>query len=145
VPRSGPPRSGPRAAGASNGPPSTICSRTRLFRRRWGPPRRVLRRLVSEADGPNYRNEVAHDAADPRHDLGGAALLTTFAILSICLHCLLIGAGFVVATTVRTAIIFASVPDGLPATAAALNESSVAVGSRIGTVVFTALVAQVAL
>jgi hypothetical protein len=39
----------------------------------------------------------------------------------------------------------ASVPDGLPATAAALNESSVAVGSRIGTVVFTALVAQVAL
>jgi Domain of unknown function (DUF4209) len=46
------------------------------------------RRLFSEADGPNYRNEVAHGAADPRHDLGGAALLTTFAILSVCLHVL---------------------------------------------------------
>ena len=41
----------------------------------------------------------------------------------------LIGAGFVVATTVRTAIIFASVPRGLPATAAALNEASLA-GAR---------------
>ena len=38
----------------------------------------------------------------------------------------LIGAGFVIATTVRTAIIFASVPRGLPATAAAMNEASIA-------------------
>ena len=60
------------------------------------------------------------------------------------LPCLLIGAGFVVATTVRTAIIFASVPQGLPATAAALNEASISVGSRIGIVVVSALVAQVA-
>ena len=52
--------------------------------------------------------------------------------------------GFVVATTVRTAIIFASVPQGLPATAAALNEASISVGSRIGIVVVSALVAQVA-
>jgi MFS family permease len=58
---------------------------------------------------------------------------------------LLVGAGFVVATTVRTAIIFASVPRGLPATAAALNESSLAAGSRVGMVVITAVVAQVAL
>ena len=42
----------------------------------------------------------------------------------------MIGAGFVIATTVRTAIIFASVPRGLPATAAALNEASVALGSE---------------
>ena len=45
---------------------------------------------------------------------------------------LFIGVGFVIATTVRTAIIFASVPRGLPATAAALNEASIAVGNRIG-------------
>jgi MFS family permease len=57
---------------------------------------------------------------------------------------LLIGAGFVVATTVRTAIIFASVPRGLPATAAALNEASIAVGNRIGIVLVTAIVASVA-
>lgn len=58
---------------------------------------------------------------------------------------LLIGAGFVVGTTVRTAIIFASVPRGLPATAAALNEASLAVGNRIGIVLVTAIVAGVAL
>ena len=58
---------------------------------------------------------------------------------------LLIGAGFVVGTTVRTAIIFASVPRGLPATAAALNEASLAVGTRIGIVLVTAIVATVAL
>ena len=58
---------------------------------------------------------------------------------------LLIGAGFVVGTTVRTAIIFASVPRGLPATAAALNEASLAVGTRIGIVMVTAIVATVAL
>jgi MFS family permease len=59
--------------------------------------------------------------------------------------CLLVGAGFVIATTVRTAIIFASVPRGLPATAAALNESSISVGTRIGIVLVTALVAEQAL
>jgi len=64
--------------------------------------------------------------------------------IGFILPCLLIGAGFVVATTVRTAIIFASVPRGLPATAAALNEASISVGSRIGIVVVSALVAQVA-
>jgi DHA2 family methylenomycin A resistance protein-like MFS transporter len=57
----------------------------------------------------------------------------------------LIGASFVVATTVRTAVIFASVPRGLPATAAALNETSILVGSRIGIVFVTAVVAQTAL
>jgi MFS family permease len=57
----------------------------------------------------------------------------------------LIGASYVVATTVRTAIIFASVPRGLPATAAALNETSIGVGSRIGIVLVTAVVAQTAL
>jgi len=52
-----------------------------------------------------------------------------------------IGSGFVIATTVRTAIIFASVPRGLPATAAALNEASVAMGTRAGLVVGTLLIA----
>jgi MFS family permease len=65
--------------------------------------------------------------------------------LLFILPLLLIGAGFVVATTVRTAIIFASVPRGLPATAAALNEASIAVGTRIGIVLVTAIVAGVAL
>ena len=57
----------------------------------------------------------------------------------------LIGASYVVATTVRTAVIFASVPRGLPATAAALNETSIGVGSRIGIVLVTAVVAQYSL
>ncbi len=57
----------------------------------------------------------------------------------------MIGAGFVIATTVRTAIIFASVPRGLPATAAALNEASVALGSRAALVVVTVVVTTLAL
>ena len=65
--------------------------------------------------------------------------------IGFVLPCLVIGAGFVVATTVRTAIIFASVPQGLPATAAALNEASISVGSRIGVVIVTVVVAQVAI
>jgi len=48
-----------------------------------------------------------------------------------------IGAGFVLSTTVRTAIVFASTPRGLPSSAAAINEASVALGSRIGIVVGT--------
>ena len=65
--------------------------------------------------------------------------------VAFVLPCLLVGAGFVVATTVRTAIIFASLPDGLPASAAALNESSISLGRRIGVVLVSAIVAQVAM
>jgi DHA2 family multidrug resistance protein-like MFS transporter len=50
-----------------------------------------------------------------------------------------VGAGFVIATTVRTAVIFASVPRDLPASAAALNEASVTLGSRIGIAVASVL------
>jgi MFS transporter, DHA2 family, methylenomycin A resistance protein len=57
---------------------------------------------------------------------------------------LMIGAGFVLATTVRTAIIFASVPRGLPATAAALNEVSVTMGVRAALVLVTTFVAAAA-
>ncbi len=64
---------------------------------------------------------------------------------TLVLPFVLIGAGFVVATTVRTAIIFASVSRGLPATAAALNEGSVLVGSRIGLVVVTVVTTRLAL
>jgi hypothetical protein len=46
---------------------------------------------------------------------------------------------------VRTAIIFASVPRGLPATAAAMNEASIQVGARAGILVSTAIIAQVGL
>ena len=55
-----------------------------------------------------------------------------------------IGAGFVVSTTVRTALIFAATPRGLPATAAGYNEASVALGARVGIVASTVLVASVA-
>ncbi len=65
--------------------------------------------------------------------------------VAFVLPSLLIGAGFVVATTVRTAIIFASLPDGLPASAAALNESSISLGRRIGIVLVSAVVTQVAI
>ena len=47
-------------------------------------------------------------------------------------------------TTVRTAIVFASTPRGLPASAAAINEASVGLGSRIGIVAATTLLATAA-
>ena len=56
-----------------------------------------------------------------------------------------IGAGFVFSTTVRTAIVFASTPLGLPASAAAINEASVALGSRVGVVAGTTAVIIAAL
>jgi DHA2 family multidrug resistance protein-like MFS transporter len=65
--------------------------------------------------------------------------------LGFALSFVFIGAGFVIATTVRTAIIFASVPRGLPATAAALNEASVALGARAALVVVTVVVTTLAL
>ena len=65
--------------------------------------------------------------------------------LGFAISFVLIGAGFVIATTVRTAIIFASVPRGLPATAAALNEASVSLGSRAALVVVTVIVTALAL
>ena len=59
--------------------------------------------------------------------------------LLFILPLVLVGAGFVLATTVRTAIVFASTPRGLPASAAAINEASVGLGSRIGITVATTL------
>jgi hypothetical protein len=56
-----------------------------------------------------------------------------------------IGAGFVISTTVRTAIVFASTSRGMPGSAAALNQASVDMGSRIGIVVSTAVLTGVAL
>ena len=58
---------------------------------------------------------------------------------------LMVGAGFVVGTTVRTAVIFASVPAKLPASAAALNEASVGLGSRIGILVASVLLTEASL
>ncbi len=77
--------------------------------------------------------------------LVGAVLGEHTAYPAVVPPLILIGAGFVVATTVRTAIIFASVSRGLPATAAALNEASVLVGSRIGLAVLTSVITQRAL
>jgi MFS family permease len=71
------------------------------------------------------------------------ALAPSAPYLPFVLPLVLIGAGFVIATTVRTAIIFASVPRGLPATAAALNEASVALGTRAGLVTATLLIATI--
>jgi MFS family permease len=57
----------------------------------------------------------------------------------------LIGAGFVLATTVRTAIVFAATPRGLAASAAGINEASVGLGARIGIVTGAALTSVVAM
>ena len=57
----------------------------------------------------------------------------------------LVGAGFVIATTVRTAVIFASVPRDLPGSAAALNEASVGLGGRIGIAAASLVLAQATL
>jgi len=91
----------------------------------------------------------------PRNLIGGGVVLvglgdivTAFILgrgtpyLAFIMPLLVVGGGFVVATTVRTAIIFASVPRGLPATAAALNEASIEVGTRAGIVVITAVLAD---
>jgi MFS family permease len=77
--------------------------------------------------------------------LAGALLDPTASYVGLVVAFVLIGAGFVIATTVRTAIIFASVPRGLPATAAALNEASITVGSRLGLIVVTVAVSRLAL
>ena len=97
------------------------------------------------------------DSYQPRHLIAGGVLAVGLGDLAVALvlgrttpyalfilPLLLVGGGFVVATTVRTAIIFASVPRGLPATAAALNEASIEVGTRAGLVVITAVIAQLA-
>jgi MFS family permease len=79
-------------------------------------------------------------------DLLVAALIgPTTTYVAFIVPLILIGGGFVIATTVRTAIIFASVPRGLPATAAALNEASIEVGTRAGIVVVTGILAEVAI
>ena len=79
-------------------------------------------------------------------DLLVAALIgPTTSYVAFIVPLVLIGAGFVIATTVRTAIIFASVPRGLPATAAALNEASIEVGTRAGIIVVTGILAEVAI
>ena len=75
----------------------------------------------------------------------GAVLGQQVSYLAFVLPMAGIGAGFVVATTVRTAIIFASVSRGLPGTAAALNEASLLVGSRIGLTALTAIITERAL
>ncbi|HZX56015.1 MAG TPA: MFS transporter, partial [Ilumatobacteraceae bacterium] len=56
-----------------------------------------------------------------------------------------VGAGFVVGTSVRTAVIFASTPRRLPSTAAALNQSSLVVGAQVGVAGITALVGTAAI
>jgi MFS family permease len=79
---------------------------------------------------------VTRDAfrADPNASDAG---LAPFHYLLFILPLVLVGAGFVLSTTVRTAIVFASTPRGLPASAAAINEASVGLGSRIGIVAAT--------
>ena len=79
---------------------------------------------------------VARRAGQPR---GGGACGPRRRLRTVRRAVLLVGVGFVLATTVRTAIIFASVPRGLPATAAALNEASIAVGNRMGIVIVTGI------
>jgi MFS family permease len=72
------------------------------------------------------------------------AVLDAAHYLLFVMPLILVGAGFVVATTVRTAIVFAITPRGLPASAAAINEASVGLGSRIGIVAATTALAATA-
>lgn len=75
----------------------------------------------------------------------GLVVSTDAGYLVFVLPFVLVGAGFVIATTVRTAVIFASVPRDLPASAAALNEASVGIGSRIGIATGVVVMTEVAL
>ena len=71
--------------------------------------------------------------------------LVPYNYLLFILPLVLVGAGFVLSTTVRTAIVFASTPRGLSASAAAINEASVGLGSRVGIVVATTALAVTAM
>jgi hypothetical protein len=71
--------------------------------------------------------------------------LSAWQYVLFILPLILVGAGFVLSTTVRTAIVFASTPRGLPASAAAINEASVGLGSRIGIVAATSALTIAAL
>jgi len=73
--------------------------------------------------------------------LGGTASPYIAFILPLAI----IGAGFVLATTVRTAIVFAATPRGLAASAAGINEASVGLGARIGVVLGAAITSTVAM
>ena len=75
--------------------------------------------------------------------LGQASPGTTY--LFFILPFFAVGAGFVVGTCVRTAVIFASTPRRLPATAAALNQTSLVVGTQAGVAGVTALVSSAAI
>src|SRR5262249_26166365 len=76
-------------------------------------------------------------------DLAIAWLISSNALyLVFVMPFILVGTGFVIGTTVRTAVIFASVPRDLPASAAALNEASVGLGSQIGVAAGIVLLAQ---
>lgn len=80
--------------------------------------------------------------ADPA---GGGQALDRAHYLLFVVPLVLIGAGFILSTTVRTAIVFASTPRGLPASAAAINEASVGLGARVGIVAATSAVTITAL
>ncbi len=77
-------------------------------------------------------------------DLAFALASGSTGYLFFILPFIAIGAGFVVGTTIRTAVIFASVPRRLPATAAALNQTSILVGVQLGILVATTTTAEVA-
>jgi MFS family permease len=75
--------------------------------------------------------------------LAQAAVDTTYLFFIVPFFA--VGAGFVVGTSVRTAVIFASTPRRLPATAAALNQTSLVVGGQAGIAAVTALVSSAAI
>lgn len=62
-------------------------------------------------------------------------LSTSSSYLAFILPFIVLGAGFMVATAVRTAVIFASTPRRMAGMASALNEASLGVGTRLGVTV----------
>jgi len=75
--------------------------------------------------------------------LAVVASLTALVVAAVPL--LAIGAGFIVGTSVRTAVIFSSVSRRLPSTAASLNQTSILIGSQLGVMVLTTVVGATAL
>ena len=67
------------------------------------------------------------------------------AVVVAAVPLLAIGTGFIVGTSVRTAVIFSSVSRRLPSTAAALNQTSILIGSQLGVMVLTTVIGATAL
>ncbi len=77
--------------------------------------------------------------------VAAAVVVSLTALVVTAVPLLAIGAGFIIGTSVRTAVIFSSVSRRLPSTAASLNQTSILIGSQLGVMVLTTVVGSTAL